>query len=184
MGKAREINKINCALTMCMSLITTYKDIQKANDSIYVSKSSQAFTDLKVCGAWSLYFKLVLIWIDIYRNWQKDLHFRSVWMPWRIVKPSFRCIELAFYLLYKITTMQSMIRPHHHRVSYFWKFSMNSPTNYWNRTRKLCKFRLSHHKNEMNNKITKTFQIQVEFLGSAHFIRNPIKSRWRLATVA
>ncbi|XP_055322653.1 cohesin subunit SA-1 isoform X2 [Sitodiplosis mosellana] len=47
MGKAREINKINCALTMCLSLITTYKDIQKANDSIYVSKSSQPFTDLK-----------------------------------------------------------------------------------------------------------------------------------------
>lgn len=48
MGKAREINKINCALTMCLSLISTYKEIQKANDSIYVSKSSQSFTDLKV----------------------------------------------------------------------------------------------------------------------------------------
>lgn len=47
MGKAREINKINCALTMCMSLISGYKEIQKANDSIYVSKSSQSFTDLK-----------------------------------------------------------------------------------------------------------------------------------------
>lgn len=48
MAKAREINKINCALTMCLSLITAYKDIQKANESIYVSKSSQSFTDLKV----------------------------------------------------------------------------------------------------------------------------------------
>lgn len=48
MGKAREINKINCALTMCLSLISTYKEIQKSNDSIYVSKSSQSFTDLKV----------------------------------------------------------------------------------------------------------------------------------------
>lgn len=48
MSKAREINKINCALTMVISLLTTYKEIQKANNSIYVSKSSQQFTDLKV----------------------------------------------------------------------------------------------------------------------------------------
>lgn len=53
-GKAREINKINCALTMCISLISTYKQIQTANDSVYVSKSCQEFADLKVsfsnCG--------------------------------------------------------------------------------------------------------------------------------------
>lgn len=48
MSKAREINKINCALTMVISLLTAYKEIQKANNSIYVSKSSQQFTDLKV----------------------------------------------------------------------------------------------------------------------------------------
>lgn len=48
MGKAREINKINCALTMVLSLVSTYRDMQNANDSLYVSKSSQSFTDLKV----------------------------------------------------------------------------------------------------------------------------------------
>lgn len=47
-GKAREINKINCALTMCISLISTYKDIQQVNDSVFVSKNSQEYTDLKV----------------------------------------------------------------------------------------------------------------------------------------
>ncbi|KAG4065478.1 hypothetical protein HA402_009039 [Bradysia odoriphaga] len=46
-GKAREINKINCALTMCISLVSTYKEIQQTYDSIYVSKSCQEFTDLK-----------------------------------------------------------------------------------------------------------------------------------------
>lgn len=48
MGKAREISKINCALTMVLSLVSTYKDMQTANDSVYVSKSSQSFADLKV----------------------------------------------------------------------------------------------------------------------------------------
>lgn len=48
MGKAREINKINCALTMVLSLVSTYKDMQTSNDSVSVSKSSQSFADLKV----------------------------------------------------------------------------------------------------------------------------------------
>lgn len=47
-GKAREINKINCALTMCISLVSTYKEIQQVYDAIYVLKSCQEFTDLKV----------------------------------------------------------------------------------------------------------------------------------------
>lgn len=47
-GKAREINKINCALTMCISLISTYKDIQQLNDTVFVSKNSQEYADLKV----------------------------------------------------------------------------------------------------------------------------------------
>lgn len=47
-GKAREINKTNCALTMLLSLFNSYKDIQKTTDSIHVSKSSQEFTDIKV----------------------------------------------------------------------------------------------------------------------------------------
>lgn len=44
MAKAREINKISCALTMCLSLVGSYKDIQANGE---VSKSSQQFTDLK-----------------------------------------------------------------------------------------------------------------------------------------
>lgn len=60
MGKAREINKINCALTMCLSLVTAYKDIQRASDSIYVSKSTQLFSDLKVnADSQSNFFKQV-----------------------------------------------------------------------------------------------------------------------------
>lgn len=47
MGKAREINKINCAMTLCLSLVTVYKDIEIANDGGAVSKSTQAYTDLK-----------------------------------------------------------------------------------------------------------------------------------------
>lgn len=43
---------------MCLSLITTYKDIQKANDSIYVSKSSQSFTDLKVISSYNKHYLL------------------------------------------------------------------------------------------------------------------------------
>lgn len=46
-GKAREINKINCALTMCISLITVYRQIQKTNESVYVPKICQEFVDLK-----------------------------------------------------------------------------------------------------------------------------------------
>lgn len=46
-GKTRENNKTNCALTMCISLISTYKDIQQLNDSVYVSKNCQEYADLK-----------------------------------------------------------------------------------------------------------------------------------------
>lgn len=33
---------------MCISLISTYKDIQKLNDSVFVPKNSQEYIDLKV----------------------------------------------------------------------------------------------------------------------------------------
>lgn len=45
LGKAREINKVNCAMTMCLSLISVFKDIQLRFDRI--NKSCQEFTDLK-----------------------------------------------------------------------------------------------------------------------------------------
>lgn len=47
MGKAREINKISCAMTLCLSLVTAYKDIQEANDGTPVAKNTQPFSDLK-----------------------------------------------------------------------------------------------------------------------------------------
>lgn len=48
MGKAREINKINCAMTMCLSLVTAYNDMVNLNDGNPITKSTQAFSDLKV----------------------------------------------------------------------------------------------------------------------------------------
>lgn len=47
LAKTREINKINSALTMCLSLVTTYKEIQSLSDTVFVSKSSQEFSDLR-----------------------------------------------------------------------------------------------------------------------------------------
>ncbi|XP_055537217.1 cohesin subunit SA-1 [Wyeomyia smithii] len=47
LGKTREINKVNCALTMCLSLINIFKDIQDASTGGRVSRNSQEFQDLK-----------------------------------------------------------------------------------------------------------------------------------------
>lgn len=47
LGKAREINKVNCAMTMCLSLVTAYKDIQARYGVPRVSKTCQEFADLK-----------------------------------------------------------------------------------------------------------------------------------------
>lgn len=83
MGKAREINKINCALTMVLSLVSTYKDIQTANDSVFVSKGSQSFTDLKVSAFESEKYrsKTDSVLFDFNRNWRNDLRYRSDWTP-------------------------------------------------------------------------------------------------------
>lgn len=47
MSKAREINKINCAMTLCLSLVTAYKEIEEANGGVPVLKNTQSFSDLK-----------------------------------------------------------------------------------------------------------------------------------------
>lgn len=47
LGKAREINKVNCAMTMCLSLVTAYKDIQIRYNTQNVSKACQEFADVK-----------------------------------------------------------------------------------------------------------------------------------------
>lgn len=47
LGKAREINKVNCAMTMCLSLVTAYKDIQVRYGVERVSKGCQEFADVK-----------------------------------------------------------------------------------------------------------------------------------------
>lgn len=47
LGKAREINKINCAMTMCLSLVGVFKELQEMSEDEVVSKSSQEFLDLK-----------------------------------------------------------------------------------------------------------------------------------------
>lgn len=47
LGKAREINKVNCAMTMCLSLVTAYKDIQVRYNTPRVSKTCQEFADVK-----------------------------------------------------------------------------------------------------------------------------------------
>ncbi|XP_017860100.1 PREDICTED: cohesin subunit SA-1 [Drosophila arizonae] len=47
LGKAREINKVNFAMTLLLSLITVFKSLQEQSDDGIVSKSSQEFIDLK-----------------------------------------------------------------------------------------------------------------------------------------
>lgn len=47
LGKAREINKVNFAMTLLLSLITVFKSLQEQSDDGVVSKSSQEFIDLK-----------------------------------------------------------------------------------------------------------------------------------------
>ena len=47
LGKTREINKVNCAMTMCIALINVFKDIQSISGSSRVLKSAQEFSDLK-----------------------------------------------------------------------------------------------------------------------------------------
>lgn len=143
---------------MIISLITTYKEIQKANNSIYVSKSSQPFVDLKVnteyghinnntkyCFTYNIHAtnKNIspkrFIFVEL-RNWQRDLHCLSAWMRWRIVKRLLHYIELVYYLLYKIISTLLMIHPHHRHAYSFWTFWMNSPISSSNKTRKSCKF--------------------------------------------
>lgn len=132
MGKAREINKVSCALTMILSLITSYKEIQKINNAIYVSKSSQQFMDLKVNRV--TYIKRTTIqgilicstsFISLCcwkRNWQSDSPCLLAWMPLKIVKRLLHYIEPAFCLPCKIMSMQSMIRQRRRHVSSFWIF--------------------------------------------------------------
>lgn len=45
-------------MTMCLSLVTTYMEIQATSDSIYVSKSTQSFSDLKVIVAVKIKFEM------------------------------------------------------------------------------------------------------------------------------
>lgn len=47
LGKAREINKLNCALTMCVTLVNGFKEIQAMSSSNRISRHCQEFTDLK-----------------------------------------------------------------------------------------------------------------------------------------
>uniref|UniRef100_A0AAG5DF34 SCD domain-containing protein n=1 Tax=Anopheles atroparvus TaxID=41427 RepID=A0AAG5DF34_ANOAO len=47
LGKTREINKVNCSLTMCLSLVTLFKEIQEASEDGRVSRNAQEFQDLK-----------------------------------------------------------------------------------------------------------------------------------------
>uniref|UniRef100_A0A1A9X0J4 SCD domain-containing protein n=1 Tax=Glossina brevipalpis TaxID=37001 RepID=A0A1A9X0J4_9MUSC len=47
LGKAREINKVNFALTLLLSLIAVFKDLQNQSENGTVSKNSHEFSDLK-----------------------------------------------------------------------------------------------------------------------------------------
>lgn len=47
LGKAREINKLNCALTMCITLVNGFKDIQALSGKSRISRNCQEFSDLK-----------------------------------------------------------------------------------------------------------------------------------------
>ncbi|XP_023305203.2 cohesin subunit SA-1 isoform X2 [Lucilia cuprina] len=47
LGKAREINKVNFALTLLLSLIAVFKDLQSQSENELVSKNSHEFSELK-----------------------------------------------------------------------------------------------------------------------------------------
>jgi cohesin complex subunit SA-1/2 len=47
LSKTREINKINCTMTMCLSLKTLFEEIQIYSSPDKISRSSQDFSDLK-----------------------------------------------------------------------------------------------------------------------------------------
>lgn len=47
-GKAREINKVLCARTMVVSLITSFRELQINCGTFRISRSSQEFSSLKV----------------------------------------------------------------------------------------------------------------------------------------
>ncbi|KFB52898.1 AGAP006998-PA-like protein [Anopheles sinensis] len=47
LGKTREISKVNCSLTMCLSLSTLFQEIQESSKDGRVSRTSQEFLDLK-----------------------------------------------------------------------------------------------------------------------------------------
>ena len=47
MTKAREINKINCTMTMCLSLETLFEEIKVYSQPSKISRASQDFLDMK-----------------------------------------------------------------------------------------------------------------------------------------
>lgn len=47
MTKAREINKINCTMTMCLSLETLFEEIKVYSQPSKISRTSQDFLDMK-----------------------------------------------------------------------------------------------------------------------------------------
>lgn len=47
LAKTREINKINCTMTMLLSLRSLFEDIQNSTGHEKISRSSQEFSDLK-----------------------------------------------------------------------------------------------------------------------------------------
>uniref|UniRef100_A0A182JTG5 SCD domain-containing protein n=1 Tax=Anopheles christyi TaxID=43041 RepID=A0A182JTG5_9DIPT len=47
LGKTREINKVNCSMTMCLSLVKMFKELQEITPDERISRTSQEFQDLK-----------------------------------------------------------------------------------------------------------------------------------------
>ncbi|XP_035908053.1 cohesin subunit SA-1 [Anopheles stephensi] len=47
LGKTREINKVNCSMTMCLSLVKMFKEQQEMSPDGRVLRTSQEFQDLK-----------------------------------------------------------------------------------------------------------------------------------------
>ncbi|XP_053673037.1 cohesin subunit SA-1 [Anopheles nili] len=47
LGKTREINKVNCSMTMCLSLVMMFQEMQEVSPGGRISRTSQEFQDLK-----------------------------------------------------------------------------------------------------------------------------------------
>lgn len=76
LSKAREINKVNCALTMCLSLNMIFQGLGAGSGRS--ARQSEDFFALKVIPTLFPVSKRIILFVCFCRNWRRDLHYLSV----------------------------------------------------------------------------------------------------------